>query len=104
MFHSTHAMMTTVIQTMNRPVPRNRAIRSDSRPNASGSHSGSRRRRGDRGWASPGRGRGDAGAPARAGARVDFSCSGVMTCLLFGVELRLPPVLRQHVVEYVVHG
>ena len=32
-------MMTTVIQTMNRPVPRKRAIRSESRPKASGSYS-----------------------------------------------------------------
>ncbi|MDF9815460.1 hypothetical protein M2266_004691 [Streptomyces sp. SPB162] len=37
MFHSTHRMMRTVIQTMKRPVPRKRAMRSENRPNSSGS-------------------------------------------------------------------
>src|SRR5690349_14348101 len=108
-------MMTTVIQTMNRPVPRNRAIRSDSRPKASGSYSGSRRRRGGCGW--PRRSRARAPVPAEARSRVSRSRSGAIGGLLGHVvplvtagglpvlvELLLPPVLGQHVVEDVVHG
>src|SRR5690606_30018664 len=101
-FHSTHRMMTTVIQARNRPVPMKRAIRYDSRRKGPGPHAGRRRRRGGRGWASRGaRGRRAAVAPTGTRARVPSRSGASGRHLLAEVELVLPPVVREHVVEHV---
>src|SRR3984957_10714769 len=84
-FRTIHATTSTVWPTMNRPVPRNRAIPSANRPNASASYRApicGEPRGTDRSARSPGR---------RRETRAMLAS-------------RLPPARRQQVVQYVVHG
>ena len=90
-------MMTTDWMTRKRPVPMKRAMRSEKRPNASGSGDGQ-----DASDRAPAAGRAGAGGGQRAPRSATPLCSAARS--VDGIEVVLAPVVRQQVVEHVVDG
>src|SRR5262249_15026205 len=100
MFQTTQAMITTVIQARNVPVPRNRAIRSEKRPSVSWSTFGlGSARRGSRGTSRRDVRRLNSRRSTLSSSR---AMAGLLRLGLLFHDGSFAPVLGKHVVEDVV--